>query len=188
LRGCSVWNGISADICWFGDLMCDRRIEVIALFTVSDTIHIHAPIERCFLLSTHIELVGRTLGMRPVAGKSEGMVVGGDSLVWGGWKFGLPQVHESLITRYERPVFFQDTMRRGRFKRFQHDHHFVEIDGHTLLTDKLRFSMPLGWPGKKVGQYVVVPLMCRLLRKRLELVKRVAETEEWRRYLPEETE
>lgn len=165
---------------WF-----ERKDRGNCLFTVSDTIHINAPIERCFLLSTHIELVSQTLAMQPIEGKSEGMVVGGDRLVWAGWKFGLPQMHESLITRYEPPLYFQDTMLRGRFKRFQHDHHFAEIDGYTLLTDKLRFSMPLGWPGKKVGQHVLLPYISKMLRRRLELVKRVAESEEWRRYLPE---
>ena len=155
------------------------------MFTISDTIHIHAPIDRCFLLSTHLELVGLTLGMRPVGGTTEGTVVGGDRVVWSGWKFGLPQMHESLITRYERPDFFQDTMRRGRFKRFQHDHHFMEIDGHTLLTEKLRFSMPLGWPGKMVGRYVVLPHLSAAMRSRLELLRRVAEGEEWRHYLAE---
>src|SRR5271155_5513560 len=109
------------------------------MFTVCDSIHVNAPIERCFLLSTSIELVEQTLEMHPVAGKTAGIVMPGDRLEWRGWKFGLPHRHESLITRYARPEFFQDTMARGRFDRFQHDHYFVEIDGHTLLNDKLRF-------------------------------------------------
>jgi ligand-binding SRPBCC domain-containing protein len=154
------------------------------MFTISDSIHIHAPIERCFQFSTNIELVGRTLGMAPIEGKTRGMIADGDRLVWAGWKFGFPQMHESLITGYERPVFFQDTMGRGRFSRFQHDHHLTEIDGHTLLNDKLRFNLPLGWPGKLVARFILVPYICRLLRRRMLLLKRTAESEEWRRYLP----
>jgi ligand-binding SRPBCC domain-containing protein len=157
------------------------------MFTISDSIHINAPIERCFQLSTNIALVGRTLGMRPIEGKTDGMIGEGDRLVWAGWKFGFPQMHESLVTGYERPVFFQDTMGRGRFRRFQHDHYLIEIDGHTLLNDKLRFTLSFGWPGKVVARYVAVPYLCRLLRRRMLLLKRVAETEEWRRYLVEET-
>ncbi len=161
------------------------------MFTVSDSIHIHAPIERCFLLSTSLELVEQMLEVRPVAGdlkKTSGPVVGGDRVEWHGWLFGMPQVHESLITRYERPGFFQDTMTRGRFKRFQHDHLFTEIDGHSLVIDKLRFSLPLGWPGKIVARRVLVPYLSGLLRRRMKLLRHVAESEEWRRYLPEETE
>ena len=158
------------------------------MFTVSDSIHIHAPIERCFLLSTSLELVGQVLDMRTVEGgskKSSGLVVGGDRIEWRGRRFGLPQIHESLITHYERPSFFRDTMARGRFKRFQHDHHFTEIDGHTLLVDKLRFSLPMGQPGKMVARYVMVPHIANLLRRRMTMLKRVAESEEWRQYLPE---
>jgi len=158
------------------------------LFTVSDSIHIHASIERCFLLSTSLELVEQVLEMRPMEGgsrKTAGFVVGGDRIEWRGWLFGLPQVHESLITRYERPNFFQDTMARGRFERFQHDHRFTEIDGHTLLVDKLRFSLPFGWPGKIMARHVIVPHISGLLRRRMQLLKRVAEGSEWKQYLPD---
>ena len=86
------------------------------MFTISDSIYINAPIERCFLLSTNIELVGQTLGMKPIEGKTSGLIMANDKLLWAGWKFGLPQMHESVITRYERPSFFQDTMERGRLR------------------------------------------------------------------------
>lgn len=157
------------------------------MFVVSDKIHVNAPIERCFLLSTSLELVKRSLKMRLVdsrSTKARGLVVGGDRLLWRGWVFGLPQVHETLITNYERPDFFQDSMGRGRFKRFQHDHFFTEIGGRTLLNDKVRFSLPLGWVTKPLARFVVMPHISRMLRRRLELLKRVAESEEWSEYLP----
>jgi ligand-binding SRPBCC domain-containing protein len=156
------------------------------MFSVKDSIHIYAPIERCFLLSTNIGLVERTLGMRPVGGKTSGMVEDGDRVVWSGWKFGVPQRHESLITRYEQPTFFQDTMGRGRFKQFQHDHQFFEVDGHTLLTDKVRFSLPFGRLGKVFARKVMVPHICELLGRRMMLLKQVAESEEWQQYLSAE--
>jgi ligand-binding SRPBCC domain-containing protein len=156
------------------------------MFTISDSIHINAPIERCFQLSTNIILVGRTLGMRPIEGKTDGMIVDGDRLVWTGWKFGFPQMHESLITEYERPTFFQETMGRGRFSRFQHDHYLTEIDGQTLLNDKLRFTLPFGVLGRLVARFVLVPYICRLLRRRMLLLKHLAETQEWKRYLPKD--
>ena len=153
------------------------------MFTVSDSVHIRAPIDRCFLLSTDLGLVQRTLEMRPVAGRTAGKVIGGDRIVWRGRIFGLPQSHESLITRYERPEFFQDTMVRGRFKRYQHDHQFIEIDGQTLLIDRLRFSLPLGVVGRMVGRHLLVPYVVKFLRRRLSLLKQVAEGDQWREYL-----
>jgi ligand-binding SRPBCC domain-containing protein len=153
------------------------------MFVVKDNIHVNAPIERCFLLSTSIELVQRTLGMRPVEGKTAGLIVAGDRLTWRGWQFGLPQFHETLITAYDAPAFFQDTMANGRFKRFSHDHEFTEMDGQTLLKDTVRFSMPLGFAGRLVGKHVMVPHIRDLVRRRFALLKYVAETEEWRKYL-----
>ncbi len=156
------------------------------MFTIGDSIFIKAPIERCFLLSTNVELVGRAYRMKPIEGKTSGMVEADDKLMWAGWKFGMPQMHESVITQYEKPSFFQDTMTRGRFKRYQHDHYFYEMDDRTVLNDKIRFSMPLGPLGRLVGQFVVMPYLSRRLRRRLVLLRRVAENRrEWERYLPD---
>src|SRR6266436_3270887 len=123
------------------------------MFTISDSIFINAPIERCFLLSTNIELVGRTYGMKPIEGKLSGMFVAEDRLVWAGWKFGFPQMND-----------------------------------RTVLNDKIRFTMPLGFVGHVVGKFVLVPYLSKRLRRRLALLKRVAENrKEWEKYLPEET-
>jgi ligand-binding SRPBCC domain-containing protein len=155
------------------------------MFTISDSIFIDAPIDRCFLLSTNIELVGRTYGMKPIEGKLNGMFVAEDRLVWAGWKFGFPQMHESYVTQFEPPSFFQDTMGRGRFKRYQHDHYFYEMNHRTVLNEKIRFTMPLGFVGHIVGKFVLVPYLSKRLRRRLSLLKRVAENgKEWSKYLP----
>ena len=157
------------------------------MFVVSDRIHVNAPIERCFLLSTSLELVRHSLRMTLVPAQStrtSGLVESGDRLMWKGWAFGLPHRHESVISQYERPDFFQDTMARGRFRRFQHDHFFTEIGGRTLLNDKIRFSLPLGLVTRPLGRFLVTPYVSRLLRHRLELLKRVAESDEWKQYLP----
>ncbi len=155
------------------------------MHTISDTVHVNAPMDRCFLLSTSIDLVQLTLGMHPVSGKKSGLIGPEDQIVWYGWKLGLPHIHESLITAYDRPRFFQDTMGRGKFRRFQHDHNFAEMNGHTVLNDKVRFSLPLGWVGDTVAQRVLVPYIARMLHRRLVLLKRVAESEDWRKYLTE---
>ncbi len=73
----------------------------------------------------------------------------------------------------------------GRFASFQHDHAFAESgSGAVTLSDELRFSMPLGWLGWLVGRFIMVPHIKGLLKRRFRLLKRIAETEEWRSYLP----
>jgi len=155
----------------------------LGTYTVSDTMHVSAPIDRCFLLSTSIDLAAQILQMRPVSGKLTGLLASNDEILWYGWKFGMPQMHESLITAYDRPNYFQDTMGRGRFKRFQHEHSFSEIGGHTLLQDKIRFSLPLGWIGDLVAKHLMVPYIASLLHRRLQILKKIAESDGWEKYL-----
>jgi ligand-binding SRPBCC domain-containing protein len=158
----------------------------LEIYTVSETVHVNAPMDRCFLLSTNVDLVRQKLKMRPIAGRMSGLIEPNDQVTWYGWKFGLPQLHESLVTAYERPEFFQDTMRRGKFKRFQHDHSFAKLNTLTVMNDKVRFSLPLGLAGDVVAKHLMVPYMAQLIRRRLRLLKRIAESEEWRTYLPGE--
>ena len=153
-------------------------------FVLRDEVLVRAPAERCFLLSTSVAIVQRELGMRPVGGRTSGLVIAGDTVRWEGWQLGLPQFHESLIAPFEFPVFFRDSMIAGRFASFQHDHSFMDSGkGTVLLRDELRFSMPFGWAGALVGRWIMVPHIRGLLRRRFALLKRIAESEEWREYL-----
>ncbi len=152
------------------------------MFTLRDSILVQAPIERCFALSTNIAIVRKELQMDPVAGRTAGCVRGGDTVRWEGWKFGLPQFHVSLIAEYDPPLYFQDRMLEGRFATFAHDHRFREVEGGVLLEDELRFTMPLGWAGRAVGQVVMVPHIRRLMRERFAMLKGIAESEQWRNY------
>ncbi len=154
------------------------------MFTLRDQTVIKAPLDRCFLLSTSIAIVEKELGMHPVSGRTSGLVTSGDKVLWKGWQLGLPQFHHSLISRFDPYTFFQDTMIAGRFKTFQHDHAFdAQTDGSILLADELRFSLPFGWLGSLVGRLIMVPHIRALMKRRFRLLKRIAETEEWRDYL-----
>ncbi len=153
-------------------------------FLLRAEIGINAPLERCFLLSTSVAIVERELKMRPVQGRTTGLVVGGDTVRWKGWQLGLPQVHESLIEDYRRNIFFRDRMVAGRFARFEHDHNFAEReDGAALLWDEVRFAMRWGLVGQWLGRWVLLPHIRGLLQRRFALLKRIAESDEWKQYL-----
>lgn len=158
------------------------------MFLVKENTHIAAPLERVFLLSTSLALVERELRMHPVASggatRTEGLASMGDRIRWEGWQLGLPQHHVSLISAYDPGRFFQDTMVAGRFKFFQHDHEFTEIGGQILLKDTIRFSMPWGILGRIIGRRIMVRHIHRLMQRRFELLRHIAETNEWRSYLP----
>ena len=156
------------------------------MFILRDQIVVHAPVERCFLLSTSVAVVERELKMHPAEGRTSGFVGEGDTVLWKGWQLGMPQVHQSEIRLYERNRFFQDCMLRGRFATFQHDHAFLNQGKTVLLRDELRFTMPFGVAGWMVGRAVLVPHIRGLMRKRFALIKMLAEGEGWRQYLPDE--
>ena len=159
------------------------------MFTLKDSKQIAAPLDRVFRLSCSLAIVERELGMHPVSGRdsirTEGLVTGADRIRWEGWQLGFWNYHVSLISAYEANRFFQDTMIAGRFRSFQHDHSFQAAGDVVLLDDTIRFSMPFGWAGRLVGRFIVAPHIAGLLRRRLALLKRIAESEEWRKYLPE---
>jgi ligand-binding SRPBCC domain-containing protein len=155
-------------------------------FLLRDGIAVYAPIERCFQLSTSLALVELDLKMRPVSGRTSGFVAAGDKVLWRGWKFGLPQMHHSLIDAFDPPLFFRDRMIAGRFATFQHEHRFIaQHDGGVLLRDEIRFSLRWGVLGVGACRLLLLPHVRRLLHTRLARIKRLAESEEWRRYLSE---
>lgn len=154
------------------------------LFKLRESISIQAPSDRCFLLSTHLAIVQDELGMRPVRGKTEGFVTEGDTIRWRGWKFALPQFHESLIEAFDPPRFFRDRMLSGRFRTFEHDHAFeTREDGSTRLSDELRFTMPFGSLGDLAGAVLLTPHIHNLMRRRFLRIKHIAESDLWQQYL-----
>jgi ligand-binding SRPBCC domain-containing protein len=154
-------------------------------FELRDEVIIRAPIERCFLLSTSLAIVERELGMHPVRGRTSGLVTAGDTVRWEGWQLGMPNYHESLIENYQPYSTFRDRMIAGRFRSFEHDHNFASLrEGLVRLFDEIRFSMPWGWAGDLVGAGILLPHIRGLMRRRFALLKHIAESEEWRNYLP----
>jgi ligand-binding SRPBCC domain-containing protein len=128
-------------------------------FVLRDHVVVHAPLSRCFRLSTSIEIVGRELRMHPVNGRTSGLVSDDDIIRWKGWKFGLPQFHESHIEDFRENEFFRDRMISGRFARFEHDHRFTEKeDGSVVMQEEIRFTMRWGRFGDLLGRRLVAPL------------------------------
>jgi ligand-binding SRPBCC domain-containing protein len=154
------------------------RIELVT--------RIAAPVERCFDLARSIDLHMASTdwtGERAVAGVTSGLIGPGEEVTWNGRHFGVMISHTSRITAYDRPRHFQDCMVRGRFRSFCHDHFFDGRDGSTLMKDVMEFEAPLGVLGLLVERPVLRKHMVGLLLRRNECIQRVAESDEWQRYL-----
>jgi ligand-binding SRPBCC domain-containing protein len=154
------------------------RIELVT--------NIAAPVERCFDLSRSIDLHMASTdwtGERAIAGITSGLIGLDQEVTWEGRHFGLGIQHTSRITACDRPRHFQDRMVRGAFRFFCHDHYFESIPGETRMKDLMVFEAPLGFLGRLV-ESVLDRHMRVLLDRRNRCIKRVAESDEWRDFLP----
>jgi ligand-binding SRPBCC domain-containing protein len=147
---------------------------------------IAAPIERCFDLSRSIDLHMASTdwtGERAIAGVTSGLIGMDQEVTWQGRHFGLRIQHTSRITAFDRPRHFQDCMVRGVFRSFCHDHYFESIPGQARMKDLMVFEAPLGLLGSLVER-ALDRHMRSLLDRRNRFIKRIAESDESRDFLP----
>ncbi len=139
---------------------------------------IDAPIERCFDLArsvdAHVASTSET-GERVVAGRTHGLLELGDEVTWEATHFGVRQRLSSKMVAFDRPRHFRDSMIRGAFARFDHDHTFEEIDGKTRMIDDFDFTAPLGILGGLADAIFLKRYMTRFLVARARELKRAAE-------------
>lgn len=148
---------------------------------------IHAPVERCFYLSLSIDLHQESTSQtreRAIEGRVNGLIGPGERVTWQGTHFGILLLHTSEITAYKAPVYFQDTMVKGVFKSFQHDHSFIANPDGTCMKDVMKFAVPIPLFGFLAETLVLQRYMRRFLRERNLFIKEIAESEAWRRYIP----
>jgi ligand-binding SRPBCC domain-containing protein len=155
------------------------------MITLTEITVIHAPIDRCFDLSRSIDLhkasTART-GELAVAGVTSGLIGMEEEVTWRARHLGVWQEMTSRITAFDPPAYFRDTMVRGPFSSFQHDHVFSGKDGSTEMKDVLRFRAPLAFLGR-LAEILLKPYLRQFLLERNALLKQVAEGDEWPRFL-----
>lgn len=158
-------------------------MAVITLETVID-----APRERVFDLARSVDAHQDTTastGERAVAGVITGLLGPDEEVTWCAKHFGVTQRLRVQMTRYERPAHFQDMMLEGAFRSMCHDHTFEERDGKTVMRDRFEFTAPLGFLGRLTERLFLTRYMRRFMEERNRALKRTAESDGWRRYLPE---
>src|SRR5271170_6043245 len=157
-------------------------IETIRLQTWID-----APVERCFLLSLSVDLhlasTSRTLE-HTIDGVTTGLIGEGESVTFRARHLGRWWQHTSRIEALRPCSYFRDVMVAGAFRQFEHDHHFAPMDDGTRIRDEVRFSIGWGTLGRRLARR----RLKEFLIERSAVIKRVAESEEWRRYLESWTE
>lgn len=149
---------------------------------------IKAPVERCFLLSLSVDVhMSSTLQTREkaVAGITSGVMRLSDTVTWRARHLGKVRELSTKITVYEKPYRFVDEMIKGPFKHIRHEHLFEDSgNGETLMTDRFEFSAPLGILGKIAEALFLKSYMKKFLVERNGYIRRVAESEAWKDFLP----
>ena len=143
------------------------RIELIT--------SIAAPRERCFDLSlsvdVHLESTVDT-GERVVTGPTSGLLRLGDEITWEARQLGRRRRLSMRISAYDRPQMFRDELVRGPLRRLVHDHFFEQVGQGTEMRDAFEFESAV----RLLDALVLVPHFRRLLLRRNETIKRLAES------------
>lgn len=149
-------------------------------------IEIRAPIERVFDLSRsidlHVETTSRT-NERAIGGVITGLIGPEQEVTWEARHFGIRQELTSRITAFARPHHFRDSMVRGAFRGFDHDHFFEHHGDVTVMRDRFDFESPMGLLGKLADHLFLSGYLKAFLVERNKRIKSVAEGDEWRRFL-----
>ena len=160
------------------------------MVTLEEITLIQAPIARCFDLARSVEvhLAGnRHCGETAVAlaGVTSGLIGMSQRVTWRAKHFGVWQNLTSEITAMEPPGYFRDAMVQGAFRSMKHDHFFRALSsGQTEMKDVFCFAAPLPVLGRVAEIFILRRYMRALLHERNVVVKRIAESSDWQKYLP----
>lgn len=108
---------------------------------------------------------------RAIAGVTSGVMTAGDEVTWQATHFCIPFRMTSAITDYERPLRFVDEQTRGPFLYWHHEHQFVQIEGATLMTDRISFAAPLGVIGRVTERLILNRYLRELILQRNQWLK-----------------
>lgn len=150
------------------------------------SLSIAAPPERVFDLARSIEfhvVTAGPTGERPIGGRTSGLIGAGETVTWSARHFGVRQTLTVRITEFDRPRLFRDSMVRGAFRRFDHDHFFDAANGGTVMRDVFDYDAPFGPLGRLADVLILERHMRRFLETRAHAIKAAAESDEWRRYV-----
>ena len=111
------------------------------------------------------------------------MIGEGETLTFKGRHFGVRWRHTSLIEKLRPHSYYRDIMIAGPFEHFEHDHYFAPMDDGTRMRDDIRFSARGGLMGKLATRIYLRKRLKAYLIERNTMIKRIAESDDWHKYL-----
>ncbi len=160
------------------------------MISLEETTIIDAPIERCFDLSRSVEVhlvanIHSGEQALAIGGILSGLPELSQRVTWRAKHFGVWQNLTSKYTAMQPPTYFQATMIDGIFRSMQADHYFRALpSGATEMKDHFRVAAPLPLLGPVAELLFLRRYMRALLLERNAVIKQIAESDDWQRYLP----
>jgi ligand-binding SRPBCC domain-containing protein len=149
-------------------------------------IEIKATRDVCFDLSRSIEvhqLTTRKTNEEAIGGVTKGLIEEGEWVKWRAIHFMIPQTMTVQIKEMRPFRYFSDQMIQGPFKWMKHHHFYEAENGRTVMSDKFEYEVPFGIFGKLFDKLILKKYMTRLLKHRNGVIKSLAESGEWKKYL-----
>ncbi len=149
-------------------------------------IDINAPIELAFDLARSIDFHAFTQashGEVAVAGVTSGLISAGETVTWRAKHLGLFQYLTVEITVFDKPYHLRDSLVKGAFKRFDHDHLFESNGSKTIMTDVFDYDSPFSLLGKFVDVIYLEKYMTNFFISKQKLIKTALESDQWKKYI-----
>jgi ligand-binding SRPBCC domain-containing protein len=87
--------------------------------------------------------------------------------------FGVPLRWQTRIEEFEAPSRFVDVQVRGPYKLWHHTHDFREVEGGTLMTDRVQYQLYLGPLGSLADMVWVRRTLERIFDHRRQTIERL---------------
>lgn len=130
--------------------------------------------DACRNIDLHQKSTSKTKELA-IAGITSGLINLNETVTWKGKHFGLYLTHKSRITEMNLYSNFRDEMVEGKFKSFQHDHFFEEINGSTTMKDEIQYEVPLSILGKVFDSFILKKHLTKLITERNQFIKNLVE-------------
>lgn len=146
--------------------------------TINLTTNIKAPRQTVFNVSRNIDIHQQSASKTneaAIAGVTSGLINYNETVTWRGKHFGFYLTHKSRMTAMDLHDYFVDEMEEGKFKTFKHEHFFEEINGGTIMTDKLQYETPYGIFGKLFDVLFLKRHLTQFLLERNKILKETAQ-------------
>lgn len=150
------------------------------------TTFIAAPQQRVFDLSRSVDLHKHSMNRyaeKIVKGTMTGLMNMNDEVTWKARHVFKERVLRTRITGFERPHYFADEQVEGDFVMMKHEHYFKPAENGTIMIDQFRYEIKYGFLGRLFNQTYLEKYMKRLLSERNAVIKKAAESNQWKQYL-----